>query len=295
MKKPDDENELIALLTGRWRYPRSVAQGVGDDCAVIRDGHRDSFLLLKTDCVVENRHFTPDAPPSVIGHKAMARVISDFAAMGGWPEHALVTVFLPENFSVARLKGIYSGLEKTARAHDMVLVGGETTRAAQFALTISATGRVERKNLVLRSKARAGDLIFVTGRLGGSGAGRHLSFTPRLRQARWLVQNCKPSAMMDLSDGLASDLPRLARASGLSFDIDLNSLPLSRGVTPHEALCDGEDYELLFTVSLKKSDKLTSLWKANFPKLALTCIGKMLSNKVPPTPLQYGFDHIRDK
>ncbi len=292
---PLDENTLIALLTKRWKYPATVHAGAGDDCAVVHTARPGIYQLLKTDAIVEGHHFTPDAAPQKIGHKAIARVLSDFAAMGGHPQFALVTLMLPKSFDVKRLRAVYAGMDKTAHRYGLTLVGGETVRAAQFALSIAATGFVHKKHLVRRDTARAGDLIFVTGTLGGSAAGKHLSFTPRLAESHWLVQNFKPTAMMDLSDGLAEDLPRLAAASHLSYQIELDYLPRSKGIGTARALTDGEDFELLFTISPRSRAALQGAWKKTFKNTALTYIGKMASISESPTQLQHGFDHIRHK
>jgi len=292
---PRNENELIKLLTGKWRYSPKVVCGVGDDCAVIAGASPGRYILLKTDAIVEGRHFTAEAAPAKIGHKAIARVISDFAAMGGIPQFAVVTLFIPPSFNLKRLTAIYAGMDKTARAYGMNLVGGETTRATDFALNIAAIGEADKRHLTLRSTAKTGDLVFVTGSLGGSIKGKHLSFTPRLNEAKWLVRHFKPTAMMDLSDGLGEDLPRLASASGLSYQIDPGNIPRQRGVSLDEALSDGEDYELLFTLPPSKSQNLQKAWKDIYQKLRLTCIGKMGSNKQSSTTLSHGFDHLRYK
>lgn len=295
MKQPSSENELIKSLTGKWSCSPQTIHGVGDDCAVLKNNSR-LFTLLKTDAIVEGYHFTAQDPPQKIGHKAIARVVSDFAAMGGIPQSALITLFLPQNFKYPFIRKVYQGMEKTAQKYQIDLVGGETTRAAQFALSIATIGVVEKRFLVLRKTAQAGDLIYVTGSLGGSIRGKHLRFTPRQEESQWLVKNFKPTAMMDISDGLAADLPRLAQASRLGYSLDLDNIPCNQGVSLHQALNDGEDYELLFTIPPSISYKLAIYWKTLYPKLRLTCVGKMLSNRgVKNLKSNYGFDHIRNK
>ena len=146
---------------------------------------------------------------------------------------------------------------------------------------------------ILRSGAKAGDVLFVTGRLGGSRAGKHLDFTPRLAEARWLVAHFHPRAMMDLSDGLAADLPRLARASRCGFTLDESLLPLTPGCTISQALGDGEDFELLFALSPKDAARIAPKWRRTFGKLPLTQIGRVtqlstLNSQLSPN----GHDHF---
>jgi thiamine-monophosphate kinase len=151
---------------------------------------------------------------------------------------------------------------------------------------------VERERLVTRSGGKPGDRLYVTGRLGGSLQGKHLSFEPRLAESGWLTQNFKLHAMMDLSDGLASDLPRLAKASGTGFEIDFGSLPKNEGCSEEQALTDGEDYELLFAVSYDDGPKLESGWRKAFPDLPITCIGRLTEEKAEMLSKR-GYDHFR--
>ena len=237
-------NRLLPLLPGN----PALLVGAGDDCAVAaRDAEWDT--LLKTDAVVEGVHFLRGTEPERVGRKALARAVSDVAAMGGIPEHALVTVMVHPERPVELLEGIYRGLAALAGAYGISLAGGETTALPQdgLAVSVALTGRVEHGQAVLRSTAHAGDVICVSGRLGGSfESGRHLDFTPRVELARFLVEHgMRPSAMMDLSDGLGTDLPRLAAASGCGFEVEEKLLPLHAGCTPRQGICDGEDYELL--------------------------------------------------
>src|SRR2546423_578793 len=165
-----------------------------------------------------------------------------------------------------------------------VLAGGGETSATRGPATISVsvTGFVEKERWVSRRGGKAGDDLFVTGKLGRSIRGRHLRFVPRIVEARWLTKNFPIHAMMDLSDGLGADLPRLARASKLGFKIDRDSLPLSSGAKIDNAISDGEDYELLFAISPRHSNRLQKSWRKEFPKLALTHIGKLTSNYASP-------------
>ena len=153
-------------------------------------------------------------------------------------------------------------------------------------VSVALTGRVERRRCVLRSGGKPGDVLFVTGRLGGSFAGKHLDFLPRLREARWLTEHFRLHAMMDLSDGLGADLPRLAKASGCGFE--LGELPCSPGCSRETALGDGEDFELLFAVSPRQAVRLEKAWP--FRSLPLTRVGVLTANRTLTST--HGFDHF---
>jgi thiamine-monophosphate kinase len=289
------EDGLLRLLTGRWQAhgPR-VLTGVGDDCAVLRGEKANHFLLFKTDAVVEGVHFRADAPAGAIGRKALARALSDLAAMGAAPIAALITLGLPPDESPRRLRAIYRGLETIAKKYGCELVGGETTRAAQLFLNVALLGECRGYAPVLRSGARAGDLLFVTGRLGGSQARRHLFFEPRLAEGQWLARKKFATAMMDLSDGLGADLPRLARASGAGFAIDPAAIPRAPGATLEAAVDEGEDYELLFTVRPARAAALKKLWPFATP---LHCMGEMREpghGSAAPF-FAHGFDHFKQR
>jgi thiamine-monophosphate kinase len=230
---------------------------------------------------VEGIHFETTSSPASVGWKAMARPLSDFAAMSGVPQFALVTLIVPAESTVDWAKKIYRGLEKAARAFGVAIVGGETSSInGPAVISVSLTGYVEEDRWVSRSGGRANDELFVTGRLGGSGRGRHLRFTPRIEESRWLTRNFPIHAMMDLSDGLGADLPRLARASGVGFEVDENAIPRQRGCSISQAVSDGEDYELLFAISPFQSARLKKRWLRRFPKLPLTRLGRLSSSSI---------------
>jgi len=289
------EDELIERLVRLVPRDPSPAAGPGDDCAVVDQGKGRPLQLLKTDAMVEGIHFLPDATPRKVGWKAIARVVSDFAAMGGKPERFLVTIALPATWPFARIEGIYRGMGECLKAYDAVLAGGETSRVpdgSAAVISIAATGRVERNHLTLRSGGKAGDLIAVTGKLGGSLGGRHLTFAPRVEEAAWLVEHVRPTAMMDLSDGIAKDLPRLSAASDCGFQLDRDAVPRHRGCDIEQALGDGEDFELLFTLSPKRwNEGAAKAWKTAFPKLPLTIIGRLVSPG-ESAKLEGGWDHF---
>ena len=287
------EDRILAKLTRGIRRGAGVRVGIGDDCAVI-GGRRDRvWRLLKTDAVVEGIHFLPESPPAWVGWKAMARPISDIASMGGLPEYALVTIAISPRAEMDYLQGIYSGIKRAARRFAVELVGGEMSRSpGPTFLSISLTGVVERARCATRSGGRPGDLLYVTGRLGGSGRGKHLRFIPRVEEGRWLTGNFAIRAMMDLSDGLGSDLPRLARAGGTGFEILRENLPCTKGCSVSDAISDGEDYELLLAVSPKDAPRLETTWKKRFPRLKLTRIGKLTPFSKKQPGLRRGHDHF---
>ncbi|HEX8371553.1 MAG TPA: thiamine-phosphate kinase [Chthoniobacterales bacterium] len=288
------ENRLIAeMLEGLSHLHKEVIVGPGDDCAVIAQRGSKWDQLLKTDTIVEGIHFEPAAPAADVGWKALCRAISDVAAMGGESQFALITLGLNAELSVAWVKKLYAGIRRAADHFDVQIVGGETVRTTgPTFVTASLTGRVEHERAVLRSTAQAGDAVLVTGKLGGSIRGWHLKFRPRVAEGRWLGQSGKVSAMMDLSDGIGADLPRLARASGLGYRLFDKAIPIKRGSTLAGALNDGEDYELLFTTSPSELPDLLRKWAVNFPSLPLSVIGELIDEEEEIAPLPGGFHHF---
>ncbi len=289
------ENRVVAELTRALVLGADVRVGAGDDCAVIGRPRGARWQLLKTDAVIEGVHFLPDEDPRRIGWKALCRAISDIAAMGGTPQHALITLATPPSTDFARVRGIYAGLRKAARRFGVSIVGGETARSSgPLFLNVALTGTVERTRCILRSGGRPGDALYVTGRLGGSIAGKHLDFTPRMTEARWLTENFRLHAMMDLSDGLAADLPRLAASSRCAFTLDESAVPKTKGCSTAQALTDGEDYELLFALPARTA-ALEAAWKQRFPRLPLTRIGALLRKSAvsnQQSAIARGFDHF---
>jgi thiamine-monophosphate kinase len=282
-----NELELIARLTSALPRNDSVVVGAGDDCAVLDLGGPD-YVLFKTDAVVEGVHFTGETAPEKVGRKALARCLSDIAAMAGQPGSALVTIALPKHFDVERIERIYSGLNALATEHGVAIAGGETTENPErLLISIAMLGTVPRNRCLLRSGAKAGDAIFVTGQLGGSINGKHLEFQPRLREAGWLAEQFPVHALIDVSDGLASDVRHLMKASGVGAELLSRAIPISREAKLASraessarppllaALTDGEDFELLFTIASNQAVRLLDGWKARFPGLPLTCIGRI--------------------
>jgi len=252
----------------------------GDDCAVLPGIDPKRFLLYTCDPVVEGIHFLQRTPPRQVGWKAMARNLSDIAAMGGQPRWAVVSLGLRRTTSVRWVEQLYAGLHAAARKFGCVIVGGDTTHVGheQF-VVVAMIGEVEKTHLVLRSGAKIGDSVLVTGTLGGSLHGKHLTFTPRINEARWLTASFRVHSMIDVSDGLGSDLHRLVEANklGIGFEIVAAEVPISRAArgSLHAALYDGEDFELLFTIDPRDVTELRTKWARKF-KLPLTEIGRVV-------------------
>jgi thiamine-monophosphate kinase len=290
------EDRLIQLLTRNLPQTARTLTGPGDDCAVLRGLDKSRLTLFKTDCLIEGIHFTRETDAARVGWKALCRVISDIAAMGGEPHEALITLALPRDTLTSWPVKLYAGIKKAARRWGCGIAGGETSSVpdgAPVMISVALLGSVEKKYLAPRDGGQPGDLICVTGRLGGSLGGRHLDFIPRLAEARWLVRHARPTAMMDLSDGLAKDLPRLATASGTGFHLDPAALPLHRGSSPDQAAGDGEDYELLFTLPPKRWKRLAGAWP--FPRVPVTVIGGLRADPADRSRLTGGWEHFHTR
>lgn len=274
------EDALVRRLAELVPPLHGPGLGIGDDAAVIPGEKSDT--LLTSDAVIEGRHFAPDADPGSVGHKALARAVSDIAAMGGTPRWALVNLVAPPSTSLAHCEALYGGLARSAERLGVTVVGGDTTEGHPLALHVFVTGEVPQGRAILRSGAKPGDGVYVTGALGGSLASRHLVFVPRLAEGRWLRAGGWASSMIDLSDGLATDVRRLAESSGVGVEIDPDAVPLAgaagvddgRPALEH-ALCDGEDYELLFTVPPVNEAAFGGAWSRSFD-LACTRIGRIV-------------------
>jgi len=233
---------------------RRVLEGIGDDCCIVRPKPGED-LVFTTDFVIENRHFTLETHRAVdVGHKALARSLSDLAAMGAEPVFCLVSLAVPEALALKWVAGFYRGLGALARRFEISLAGGDLARAESVIADVMCCGRVPSGKALRRSTARPGDLIYVTGELGGSALGlrkkrgsawlRHKRPEPRI--AAGVLLRSMASAAMDLSDGISLDLFRLCTESQVRAEIDA-PLPLARGATDVDGLHGGEDYELLFT------------------------------------------------
>ena len=268
------EDALLASLLRGLPVRRQFIATPGDDCAIVESPGRKNMVVLKTDCVVEKIHFATTTDPILVGWKAMMRPLSDFAATSAVPQFALITLIVPAARSTSWVRKLYRGLKRAASRFDVSIVGGETSATRGPAvISVSVTGYAEKDRWISRRGGKKGDDLFVTGRLGSSLRGKHLRFMPRINESRWLTKNFRVHAMMDLSDGLGADLPRLAKASKLGFKIDREKLPLARGAKIGDAISGGEDYELLFAISPRDRTHLERAWRKKFPKVPLTRIG----------------------
>jgi len=316
------EFDLIRKMSaGLVSTGRPIIAGIGDDSAVLPSS-ADRLQLVTTDMLVENVHFRLDfAEPFQIGWRSIAVNISDIAAMGGEPTYAFISIALPRDTTVEFVDELYSGMQKIATEYSVDIVGGDTVSAPQIVINVALLGEVESKNLVLRSGAKAGDALVVTGDLGGSEAGltilmdglplkgieKHLMPVPRVQEGRLLARSGYVTSMIDISDGLASEVHHICEASGTGAELHMDSIPLSdnvrqvaehAGKQPYDfALYGGEDYELLFTC---QQDKVQEMLESCRTKL--TIVGQIVEtpnhvtiedssgNIVPLKPR--GYDHF---
>ena len=267
---------LIQRLAKQLKIGAGVIRGIGDDCAVV-EGPPMWYHLLTCDMLLDGVHFRrAGTKPESIGWKALAVSVSDVAAMGGVPQYAVVSLGVPTGCAVEWLEKIYRGMQRMADQCGVSIVGGDTVRAPRLILDVTLFGRVERTRLVLRSSAREGDHVYVTGTLGGAvSSGRHLTFTPRWQEARAIGDRFPIHAMIDLSDGLAGDLHHVTTASRVGAVLEAAAIPRAKGATLNAALTEGEDFELLFTVPASVSPALAE-WAAGALRCGITRIGEMV-------------------
>ena len=263
------------------RKLRRLSPLIGDDCAVIRPPANQD-LLFTTDLTIEGVHFTRDMPPEAVGYKACARSLSDIAAMGGVPRYCLVSLAFAPWTDQHWVDGFYRGLNGLLRSTKAWIAGGDISHAAQLVCDVMICGSIARGKSLLRSGARPGDIIYVSGPLGGW---KHKNtIVPRLDIGRKLVG--KASSCMDISDGLAIDLHRLCLASKVAAELE--SVPLLPSATLEQALHDGEDYELLYTA--RPSVRVPGLRIGTISK------GKPGALQLDGKPLKpQGYDHFRNR
>ena len=266
---------LIERLRKTVSPSARLIEGIGDDAAVLAAPESGRVLLFACDTIAEGVHFRPGDGPEQIGHKALACALSDIAAMGGVPRAATLSLGCEPDTLLDIIDGIWAGMRALAAQFEVDLAGGDTHRVVGgLVLSVAIVGEVEPDRYVRRAGAQPGDFIAVTGPLGGSIAGRHLTFTPRVREGRWLAEHTLASAMIDLSDGLASDLGHVCKASGAGAELLADRIPVSAdaqrladagGRTALErALFDGEDFELLVTVPPGKLDEAATDYLEHF-------------------------------
>ncbi|PYU52493.1 MAG: thiamine-phosphate kinase [Acidobacteria bacterium] len=308
-RKAQDEDSILRKIADRFRsssgqgLEKPIALGIGDDAALLRPkpGHE---LILTCDWFLEGTHFLRDKhPPHSVGWKCLARALSDVAAMGGIPRCFLLSLAFPETLTGRWLDLFLGGLRHASRKFRCSLAGGDTTRRNDILINITVVGEVRTGHAILRSGARPGDILFVSGRLGEAELGlqtirrskgmtstknaltrKHLYPEPRLALGQWLAQKGFSTAMIDLSDGLSTDLTRLCAASAVGSLLDQSKIPqvrfpdtsLRRSHDPLQlALHRGDDYELLFTVPPRKAKFLPRV----FQGVRLTAIGKITPNR----------------
>ncbi|MEM9701463.1 MAG: thiamine-phosphate kinase [Planctomycetota bacterium] len=240
------EFDLIRRLRERTRHDPRAPVGIGDDAAVLKT---DGRPVVCCDVIAEGIHFPPETPPELIGRKALAVNLSDLAAMAASPVAAFVGLLADRRRGFAHAEAIMAGLTELAEEFGLTVAGGDTaTHEGPTSVCVTVLGAAERP--VLRSGVRPGDALLVTGELGGSFAsGRHLTFGPRVAEARALAAAADLHAMIDLSDGLLADCGRLCEESGVAVTLRANDVPRADSSDLAAALTDGEDFELLFAVS----------------------------------------------
>lgn len=256
------EHEAIRRLTARLGSHAELKVGAGDDCAVCRLPGTSHDQLFTTDPVVEGVHFESGEKPERIGNKAAGRVLSDIAAMGGRPQWLLVNVVAPPELEFERLSKIYAGMSALCERFGATIIGGDMARGPCLELHVFGTGLLPAGRAVLRSGARPGDSIFVTGPLGCSIGGKHLDFVPRVEEGIFLRETGLLNAMMDVSDGLATDLRHILKQSVVGAVLEASAIP--KVGTLEQALYDGEDFELLLTAPPEHADVLQSRWRERF-------------------------------
>lgn len=300
---------LIERLKQRTKISDpSVIKGIGDDCAVIkiRNGR---FLLVTSDLLLEGVHFDRTYTNSYhLGKKALAVNLSDIAAMGGIPRFYLVSLGLPPHLPLTFIENLYRGMEEVAREFNLSLIGGNISSSQKILIDLTVLGETKPSEIVYRDGAQVGDAIFVTGTLGNSPLGlillksrrkakddsgvqllteKHLSPSPRVKEGRWLAKHRLATAMIDISDGLISDLKHILKESRKGAEVWIDKIPLSPEFVKHAssykgtqidlALAGGEDYELLFTVPQDRIKRLNRLSRQL--SLPLTMIGKIIGEK----------------
>lgn len=281
------EFAFIEWIRKHQKRRRDVVLGIGDDCAVINVSS-DKLCLITTDMLVDGTHFDlKKCAIRDVGRKAIACSISDIAAMGCQPTVAVISICFPEHTTKKFVRELYAGIWHISDKYAIEIVGGDIISGrGPFCINVTMLGKDNELKPILRSGARVGDKILVTGKLGGSILGKHLSFEPRLKEALVLNKNFTIHAMIDISDGLSADLNHILEESGVGAVLDEDQIPISpaavklskkTGYTPlYHALSDGEDYELLMTLSKVQAKRILSSDLLNDVKVS--CIGEIVKS-----------------
>jgi thiamine-monophosphate kinase len=255
---------LIKRFQKQIKTDVSVFRGSGDDCAVL-SLDKSHYQLFTCDMIIEGVDFRKTDNLKAVGRKALAISISDIAACGGIPKHAVVSLGLSRNMRVHQVDLLAKGLFGLAKKYKINIVGGDISSSDKLIIDVSVLGKVEKNKLCMRRGAKYGDIIMVTGQFGGSIKGKHLQFTPRLKEARFLVDNFKINSMIDVSDGLIQDLGHILEQSSVGAVLYENLIPLSKEAKGiEEALCSGEEFELLFTATRDQANKIIKCAKYRF-------------------------------
>jgi len=255
---------LIKRFQKKIKTDSSVIKGSGDDCAALKlDKH--NYQLFTTDMIIEGIDFKKNDNLKLVGRKALAISISDIAACAGLPKHAVIALGLPGNMQVNQIDLLVEGIFDLAKEFKINIVGGDISASDKLIINVSMLGIVEKNKLCLRQGAKAGDIIMVTGEFGGSIKEKHLEFNPRLKESRFLADNFKINAMIDVSDGLIQDLGHILEQSAVGAVLYESLIPLSKAAEGLEdALCSGEEFELLFTASRGQANKIIKSLKYPF-------------------------------
>ena len=301
---------LIERLSKRVKEKEGVMKGIGDDTAVLENG--EDYTLITTDMLVSGDHFRRDwHTPYQIGWKSMIVNVSDIAAMGGLPEYGLISIALPDDVDVEYMEGIFDGMIDAAEKYDFTIIGGDTTHGDLLVINVVLIGSVEKENLTLRGDAEVGDLIGVTGDIGKSWAGLELLLQDKegytdfylkpdcnLSKARKLAPYV--NAMIDVSDGLASEVNHICEESGVGAIVEKEKVPISErtkeagrilGKDPmFWALSGGEDFELVFTIPENKLDEIKEVNPIIVGKITEEGVYLIDGEK---RPLKGGYDHFK--
>lgn len=283
-----DEFSFIKWIKSNQKKDKNIIIGIGDDCASIRI-HGDKMFLVTTDMLVDGTHFDlKKNTPGEIGRKSIACSISDIAAMGCSAKYAVVSICFPHETKTKFARALYLGVKKMADAFDIRIIGGDIVSGNKIlVVNVTMYGKNEGGlKTITRSGAKVDDVIMITGALGGSILGKHITFNPRLKEGILLNKKFNINSMIDISDGLAADLGHILEESGVGAVLYEDEVPISADAKKlacktglsalHHALHDGEDYELLFTLSGKESEKLLAF--RSFP-VRLSQIGHINKSK----------------
>lgn len=286
--------------------------GIGDDCAVFTPVPKQEYLV-STDALVYGEHFDSSISAQKAGNKLTLRNLSDIAAMGGQPKHATISIISSSKLSIKWLSDFFAGIKETSDQYGLKIVGGDLCHleGPQFHAVMNIIGSSPRP--ILRNRALAKDRIYVTGTLGGSILEKHYCFKPHLSAGQWLSSESLASSMVDITDGIAKELPFLL-SDNTSASINLDNIPISdaawhlsnqnKQIALKKAFCDGEDYELLFTLNSNADHpKFETQWSSRFPNVKLTQIGTivpsqgadLIIDQSTQKPIDWilGFDHFK--